>query len=154
MPPSSAFLGPDFLITLPNVELLPVTRLFRRCQEDGTRPDPVREGSGYLLYHVLDDLFDYCFPILDKIGHKPTRSRTRCWAGGRRPRHLERETGVISYLQDHQARALHAARVGAHAAVSAAGPRGLRRDIVDAAERIWDLLDNTRRSSGARTNGR
>ena len=25
------FLGPDFLITLPNAELLPVTRLFARC---------------------------------------------------------------------------------------------------------------------------
>ena len=28
------------------------------------------KGSGRLLYEVLDDLFDYCFPILDKIGHK------------------------------------------------------------------------------------
>src|SRR5207245_1296911 len=25
------FLGPDYLVTLPNVELLPVTRLFQRC---------------------------------------------------------------------------------------------------------------------------
>src|SRR5215218_7426430 len=25
------FVGPDYLVTLPNVELLPVTRLFRRC---------------------------------------------------------------------------------------------------------------------------
>src|SRR5512146_1879618 len=28
------FLGPDYLVTLPSVELLPVTRLFRRCYED------------------------------------------------------------------------------------------------------------------------
>ena len=28
------FLGPDYLVTLPNVELLPVTRLFSRCYED------------------------------------------------------------------------------------------------------------------------
>src|SRR5918999_5923931 len=28
------FLGPDYLATLPNVELLPVTRLFHRCEED------------------------------------------------------------------------------------------------------------------------
>src|SRR6476619_7247605 len=27
-------LGPDYLVTLPNAELLPVTRLFRRCAED------------------------------------------------------------------------------------------------------------------------
>src|SRR5918999_2728281 len=28
------FLGPDYVVTLPNVELLPVTRLFRRCEGD------------------------------------------------------------------------------------------------------------------------
>jgi magnesium transporter len=28
------FLGEDYLVTMPNVELLPVTRLFGRCQED------------------------------------------------------------------------------------------------------------------------
>ena len=28
------FLGPDYLVTIPNVELLPVTRLFRRCEDD------------------------------------------------------------------------------------------------------------------------
>src|SRR5438034_8560040 len=65
------FLGPDYLVTLPNVELLPVTRLFRRCYEDaGLRDELFAKGSGRLLYEVLDDLFDYCFPILDKIGHK------------------------------------------------------------------------------------
>jgi magnesium transporter len=53
------FIGPDFLITLPNVELLPVTYLFRRCEEDPERRDELfSKGSGYLLYHVLDDLFD------------------------------------------------------------------------------------------------
>src|SRR5439155_17975365 len=66
-----AFVGQDYLVTLPNVELLPVTRLFRRCSEDAELRDSLfSKGSGYLLYHVLDDLFDYCFPILDKIGHK------------------------------------------------------------------------------------
>src|SRR5947209_8388216 len=65
------FLGPGYLVTLPAVELLPVTRLFQRCYEDPElRAGLFGKGSGYLLYHVLDDLFDYCFPILDKIGHK------------------------------------------------------------------------------------
>ena len=65
------FLGHGYLVTLPNVELLPVTRLFQRCDDDDAlRDDLFSKGSGYLLYHVLDDLFDYCFPILDKIGHK------------------------------------------------------------------------------------
>src|SRR5438270_10187647 len=65
------FIGPDYLVTLPAVELLPVTRLFRRCEEDETfREQLFSKGSGRLLYEVLDDLFDYCFPILDKIAHK------------------------------------------------------------------------------------
>src|SRR5688572_9914400 len=68
------FVGPGYLVTLPNVELLPVTRLFQRCLDDEElRQSLFSKGSGYLLYHVLDDLFDYCFPILDKIGHKLDR---------------------------------------------------------------------------------
>src|ERR687883_658592 len=66
-----AFIGHDYLVTLPNVELLPVSRLFERCQQDEALRDQLfSKGSGYLLYHVLDDLFDYCFPILDKIAFK------------------------------------------------------------------------------------
>ena len=66
-----AFIGPDYLVTLPNRELLPVTRLFVRCESDATlREQLFAKGTGRLLYEVLDDLFDYCFPILDKIGHK------------------------------------------------------------------------------------
>src|SRR5512133_937058 len=65
------FLGPDYLVTLPAVQLGPVSRLFRRCAEDEElREQLFTKGSGRLLYEVLDDLFDYCFPILDKIGHK------------------------------------------------------------------------------------
>src|SRR4029078_12751849 len=65
------FLGSDYLVTLPAVELLPVTRLFRRCYENKERRDRLfSKGSGRLFYEVLDDLFDYCFPILDKIAHK------------------------------------------------------------------------------------
>ena len=65
------FLAQDYLVTLPNVPLLPVTRLFHRCEEDEQlREELFAKGSGRLLYEVLDDLFDYCFPILDKIGHK------------------------------------------------------------------------------------
>src|SRR5436190_12712269 len=65
------FIGPDYLVTISNVELLPVTRLFTRLQEDERlRENLFGKGSGRLLYEVLDALFDYCFPILDKIAYK------------------------------------------------------------------------------------
>src|SRR5213595_3296851 len=46
-----AFIGQDYLVTLPAVELLPVTRLFRRCEEDADlRAQLFSKGSGRLLY--------------------------------------------------------------------------------------------------------
>lgn len=65
------FIGPDFLITCPNQPLRPLGRVFHRCQNDAAYRDELfAKGPGYVLYVVLSELFDYCFPILDKIGHK------------------------------------------------------------------------------------
>ena len=64
-------MGPDYLGDPAGCRAEAVSRLFTRCQEDdGFREQLFSKGSGRLLYEVLDDLFDYCFPILDKIGHK------------------------------------------------------------------------------------
>ncbi len=141
------FLGNDFLVTLPNVELLPVTYLFRRSQADEEmRTDLFAKGSGYLLYHVLDDLFDYCFPILDKIGHKLDAIEEDIDEGDSEDvvrdiskakqeiisyrKIIKPERATIRVLERHMQRFL---------------PEELELyfdDIVDAAERIWDLLDN------------
>src|ERR687893_2485725 len=65
------FVGPDFLITLPNVPLQPVEYLFERCRSsDDVREELFGNGSGYLLYKVVDNAFDYCFPMLRKMGNK------------------------------------------------------------------------------------
>src|SRR5207248_8998064 len=65
------FVGPDYLVTLPTVELRPVSRLFQRCTDnEELRHSLFSRGSGRLLYEILDDLYDYCFPILDKIALK------------------------------------------------------------------------------------
>jgi len=141
------FLGPDFLITLPNEELLPVSRLFARCQtDDELRAELFSNGSGYLLYHVLDDLFDYCFPILDKMGHKLDAIEDEMFEG--RSEEIVRDISnakqeVIAYrkiikpgrstlrLLDRQTQRFL--------------PEDLEiyfDDIVDANERVWDILDN------------
>ena len=141
------FLGPDFLITLPAVELLPVTRLFARCEDDpALREQLFQKGSGYLLYHVLDDLFDYCFPILDKIGHKLDSIEDDMFEG-----YAEDVVRDISNAKQE---------IISYRKVMKPGRTTLRvlerrvdkflpeeldlyfDDIVDAAERIWDQLDN------------
>jgi magnesium transporter len=141
------FLGPDFLITLPMVELLPVTRLFARCQEEPElRESLFSKGSGYLLYHVLDDLFDYCFPILDKIGHKLDSIEDDMFEG--RAEEVVRDISnakqeIISYRKiiKPERSTLRVLERRAQRFL----PEELEvyfDDIVDASERIWDLLDN------------
>src|SRR5712691_9899931 len=141
------FLGRDFLITLPNVELLPVTRLFRRCQEDeGLRDQLFSKGSGYLFYHVLDDLFDYCFPILDKIGYKLNSLEDDVFEG--RSEEVVRDISnakqeIISYRKIIKPERATLRLLERH--VERFLPQDLELyfdDIVDAAERIWDMLDN------------
>ncbi len=141
------FIGPDYLVTLPAVELLPVNRLFRRCEEDEAfREQLFSKGSGRLLYEVLDDLFDYCFPILDKIGHKLDTIEDEMFEGESRAvvrdisnvkqeiisyrKIIKPERSTLRLLERHVERFL---------------PEELELyfdDIVDSAERIWDLLDN------------
>jgi magnesium transporter len=141
------FTGQDYLVTFPAVELLPVTRLFGRCKEDEELRDQLfSKGSGYLLYHVLDDLFDYCFPILDKIGHKLDSLEDALFE--ERAEDVVRDISnvkqeIISYRKiikpERSTLRLLERRVERFL------PEELEfyfDDIVDASERIWDLLDN------------
>jgi magnesium transporter len=142
-----AFLGHDYLVTIPNVELLPVTRLFRRCEEDeALREQLFSRGSGRLLYEVLDDLFDYCFPILDKIAFKLDSIEDDVFEG--RSREVVRDISnvkqeIIAYRKiiKPERSTLRVLERNAERFL----PENLELyfdDVIDAAERIWDLLDN------------
>jgi len=141
------FVGPDYLVTLPNVELLPVTRLFRRCEDDSRfREQLFSKGSGRLLYEVLDDLFDYCFPILDKIGHKLDSLEDDVFEG--RSEEVVRDISnvkqeIISYRKIIKPERSTLRLLERH--VERFLPEELELyfdDIVDASERVWDILDN------------
>jgi magnesium transporter len=141
------FIGHDYVVTIPNRELHPVTRLFARCEEDEAfRENLFARGSGRLLYEILDDLFDYCFPILDKIAHKLDVIEDEVFEG--RSYEVVRDISnvkqeIISYrkiIKPERATLRVLER-----RVESFLPEELELyfdDIVDAAERIWDLLDN------------
>jgi magnesium transporter len=141
------FLGPDYLVTISNVDLLPVTRLFSRVQDDEQfRNQLFEKGSGRLLYEVLDDLFDYCFPILDKIAYKLDSIEDDL--EDRRSEEIVSDISkvkqeIISYRKiikpQRPALRLLERRIERFL------PENLELyfdDLVDASERIWDLLDN------------
>ena len=124
-----------------------MTRLFQRCVDDEElRESLFRQGSGYLLYHVLDDLFDYCFPILDKIAHKLDAIEDDIDEGAFEEvvRDISRaKQEIISFRKIVKPQRPALRVLEGHVR------RFLREDLelyfddlVDASERIWDLLDN------------
>jgi magnesium transporter len=141
------FIGPDYLVTLPAVELHPVTRLFNRADEDEElRNQLFSKGSGRLLYEVLDDLYDYCFPILDKIAYKLDSIEDDIDEGATEEivRDISKvKQEIISYrkIVKPQRPTLRLLERNVERFL----PEELELyfdDLVDASERIWDLLDN------------
>ncbi len=141
------FLGPDYLVTISNVHLLPVTRLFNHVQEDERfREQLFSKGSGRLLYEVLDDLFDYCFPILDKIAYKLDSIEDDI--EDRRSEEIVTDISkvkqeIISYRKIIKPQRPALRLLERH--IERFLPEELELyfdDLVDASERIWDLLDN------------
>jgi magnesium transporter len=143
------FVGADYLVTLPTVELPPVTALFRRAFEgEAFRESLFARGSGRVFYEVLDDLYDYCFPILDKIGYKLEQIDEQIDDVAIRAKDLVRDIHkvkqeIISYRKiiKPQRPTLRQLERGVERFL----PEELDLyfdDIVDASERIWDLLDN------------
>jgi magnesium transporter len=95
---------------------------------------------------VLDDLFDYCFPILDKIGHKLDSLEDDVFEG--RSEEVVRDISnvkqeIISYRKIIKPERSTLRLLERH--VERFLPEELELyfdDVVDAAERIWDILDN------------
>jgi magnesium transporter len=141
------FVGPDFLITLPHAPLQPVEYLFERCRaSDEMAGQLFSKGSGYLLYKIVDDCVDYCFPMLRKIGNKLDRVEDDIFEG--------RSSEVVRDISNVKQEIINFRKT-----IRPQRPvlRGLERtkqrylademelyfdDIVDASERVWDMLEN------------
>jgi magnesium transporter len=141
------FVGPDFLITIPNQPLQPINYLFERCRTNKDMRDQYfSKGSGYLLYHVVDQSFDYCFPMLRKIGNKLEQLEEDIFIG--RGEEIVRDISNVKQEIINFRKIIRPQRTVL---------RDLERtkqrymadeleiyfdDIVDASERIWDMLEN------------
>jgi magnesium transporter len=141
------FVGPDFLITLPNRPIPPVEYLFERCRSSAeVREQLLSKGPGYLLYRIVDDSFDYCFPMLRKMGNKLEQVEEDIFLG--RSEELVRDISNVKQEIINFRKIIRPQR---------STLRDLERtkqkymapsldvyfdDIQDASERIWDMLEN------------
>ena len=143
------FVGPDFVVTLPNQALPPVEYLFERCRADeNLREKLFSRGSGYLMYRLVDDSFDYCFPMLRKIGNKLDALEDEIFEG--RSEDLVRDISnakqeIINFrkvIRPQRPVLRDLEKVKSRYLASDLDLEIYFDDIVDAHERIWDMLEN------------
>src|ERR687898_1278789 len=143
------FVGPGFLITIPNQPLQPVEYLFERCrQKEEMREQLFSRGSGYLLYRLTDDGFDYCFPMLRKIGNKLDALEVEIFEG--RSEEIVRDISnvkqeIINFrkvIRPQRPVLRDLERVKQRYLAPEMDLEIYFDDIVDAQERIWDVLEN------------
>ena len=63
------FVGENYVVTVnKSTTLKPLSKLFQDCcTDEKSRQIYLGKSSGFLLYHILDRLVNYCFPILSKV---------------------------------------------------------------------------------------
>jgi magnesium transporter len=141
------FVGPDYLITLQNEPLQPIEYLFERCRtNEELREQLFSKGPGYLLYKIVDDCVDASFPMLRKMGNKLERIEEEIFEG--------RSGEVVRDISNVKQEIINFRKIvrpqrAAFRDLERTNQRYLAEnldvyfdDIVDASERVWDMLEN------------
>jgi len=143
------FVGPDYVLTLPNEPIPPLDALFERYSErEELRESVFSKGSGYLLYKLVDTCVDASFPMLRKIGLKLERIEDDIFEGD--------APDVVRDISNAKQEIINFRKI---VRPMRAVLRDLERtkqrylaedleiyfdDISDAAERVWDILENSK----------
>src|SRR3954447_1304921 len=141
------FVGPDYVITLPNEPIDPIEYLFERCRgSEEVREQTLSRGPGFLLYKIVDDCVDASFPMLRKMGNKLERLEEDIFEG--------RSEEIVRDLSNAKQEIINFRKiVRPQRTVLRDLEKTKRRyfaeslevyfdDIVDASERVWDMLEN------------
>jgi len=141
------FIGPNYLVTLHEGQLKPLVDLAQKCKtNEVVRKEYMEEGSALLLYGITKSLFDYCFPMLDKIGNNvneinrqvfATRSKSMLETISRTKMEIINYRSVIKPLRP--------VIITLEKVIKKYLPEDMDiyfDDITDKIEKIWDMLEN------------
>jgi len=140
------FVGPDYVITLPNDPIQPLSYLFDRCQrKDQVRQELMGRGAGYLLYKLVDACVDASFPMLRKIGNKLERVEEEIFDAPSKD--------TVRDISNAKQEIINFRKVVRPQRLALKDLERTKRyvtgemdiyfdDINDASERIWDMLEN------------
>ena len=140
------FVGPDFVITLPNEPIPALEYLFERCRaREELRESLFAKGAGYLLYKIVDDCVDASFPMLRKMGNKLERLEGDIFEG--------RSAEIVRDLSNVKQEIINFRKIVRPQRSALRDLERTRRylpedleiyfdDVLDASERVWDMLEN------------
>jgi magnesium transporter len=141
------FVGPDYVVTLPNNDLEPIDSLFSRCWEsEEVREGYFEKGTAFLLYKIVDHAVDASFPMLRKMGQKLERIEDDIFEG--KSDEIVRDISKSKQEIITFRRIVRPQRVAfrdLERAMDVVAPEELDvyfDDVIDASERIWDTLEN------------
>jgi magnesium transporter len=141
------FVGPDYLITMPNEPLQTIEYLFQSCRRnEELRDNLLSKGPGYLLYKIVDDCVDASFPMLSKMGLKLERIEEEIFEG--------KGDEIVRDISNAKQEIINFRKIVRPQRVAF---RDLERnkaryinddldiyfdDLIDGSERAWDMLEN------------
>jgi magnesium transporter len=140
------FVGPDYLITLPNESVPALSYLFERCKtSEEFRDGLFSKGPAYLLYKIVDAGVDASFPMLRKIGNKLEHLEEDIFEG--------RSAEIVRDLSNVKQEIINFRKIVRPQRAALKDLERTKRyvpedleiyfdDINDASERIWDMLEN------------
>jgi magnesium transporter len=140
------FVGPDYVITIPNEPIDSLEYLFARVERDEEAREALfSKGPGYLLYRIVDNAVDASFPMLRKIGNKLEDLEEDIFEG--------RSEEIVRDLSNAKQEIINFRKIVRPMRAALRDLDRTRRyvneelevyfdDIVDASERIWDMLEN------------
>lgn len=141
------FLGHNYLITLHEGELKPLVAFSRMCQSrPEARENYMSEGSALLLYEIIKRLFDYCFPMLDKIGTMLDGQNKKIFKQQSKAMLEDISRAKMQIINYRKIiKPLRPVILTLEKAIRKYLPEDMEMyfdDITDKAEKVWDMLEN------------
>jgi len=102
------FIGKDYIITLHKNTLSPLVELYNLCQSDSFYREQYFGDITSLLYEMLSNLQEYCYPMLDQISVSIKNIKNNIFAGRERQMvteilHVKRNIlGYRKIMQSHK----------------------------------------------------
>jgi len=141
------FIGSDYLVTLHEGELKPLVGLAHLCSvKNEVKKEYMSNGSALLLYEIIKRLFNYCFPMLDKIDIKLSEINRDVFTNVSKTM-LETITKTKMQIINYRRviKPLRPVILMLEKAIPKFLPEEMDvyfDDITDKMEKIWDMLEN------------